>query len=129
MDEWEGSQLNQAKEILAFDLTTLIHGKEEAEKAQAAARALFADGEGAEVPTIVLADEDFSEGKIDLVTMLVKAGLVASRSDARRDIEQGGVTVGEAKVTDTKASYAKEDFSNEGMLVKKGKKKFMKFVL
>ena len=124
MDKWEGSQLNQAKEILAYELTKLVHGEEEAEKAQASARALFAGGGAAEMPTATLSDEDFVNGTIDIMGVLVKAGLCASRSEARRAVEQGGVAVENEKVTDIKTVYAPEQFAGEGIVVKRGKKNF-----
>ena len=124
MDKWEGSQLNQAKEILAYELTKLVHGEEEAEKAQASARALFAGGDAAEMPTATLAEEDFLNGTIDIMGVLVKAGLCASRSEARRAVEQGGVTVENDKVTDIKTAYAPENFAGDGIVVKRGKKNF-----
>ena len=124
MDKWEGSQLNQAKEILAYELTKLVHGEEEAEKAQASARALFAGGNAAEMPTCELTEADFMDGTIDIMGVLVKAGLCASRSEARRAVEQGGVTVENDKVTDIKTTYAPENFGGEGMVVKRGKKNF-----
>ena len=105
MDRWEGSQLNQAKEILAFELTKLVHGEEEASKAQESARALFSTGAAAEMPTSELAEEDFTDGRIDMISVLCKTGLVASRSEGRRAIEQGGVTLGNEKVTDVKAAF------------------------
>lgn len=129
MDEWEGSQLNTAKEILAFELTKLVHGEEEASKAQESARALFSTGVAAEMPTAELSDEDFADGSIDLISILCKAGLVQSRSEGRRAIEQGGVTFAEDKVTDVKAAYGKECFEKEGVVVKRGKKNFRKIVL
>ncbi len=129
MESWEGSQLNDAKEILAWELTNLVHGKEEADKARDASHALFAGGGSKEnMPTTVLAEEDFKDGSIDILTMLVKAGLGTTRSDARRNVEQGGVSVNDEKVTDIKAVYAKDAFQNE-FIVKKGKKSFMKFNL
>ena len=129
MDNWEGSQLNQAKEILAYELTNLVHGQEEAEKARDSARALFSAGVAAEMPTAELSDEDFSEGRIDMISILCKAGLVASRSEGRRAIEQGGVTFGEEKVTDVKAGFDRETFAKEGVVVKRGKKNFRRIVL
>ena len=129
MESWEGSQLNDAKEILAWELTNLVHGKEEADKARDASHALFAGGGSKEnMPTTVLAEEDFKDGSIDILSMLVKAGLCTTRSDARRNVEQGGVSVNDEKVTDIKAVYAKDAFQNE-FIVKKGKKSFMKFNL
>ncbi|MBQ2936949.1 MAG: tyrosine--tRNA ligase [Lachnospiraceae bacterium] len=129
MDSWEGSQLNQAKEILAYELTKLVHGEEEAAKAQESARALFSAGVAADMPTAELTEEDFSEGSIDLISVLCKSGLVASRSEGRRAIEQGGVTVGNDKVTDIKAAFAKDIFAGDGIVVKRGKKNFRKVVL
>ncbi|MDE6742822.1 MAG: tyrosine--tRNA ligase [Lachnospiraceae bacterium] len=129
MESWEGSQLNDAKEILAWELTNLVHGKEEADKARDASHALFAGGGSKEnMPTTILAEEDFKDGGIDILSMLVKAGLCTTRSDARRNVEQGGVSVNDEKVTDIKAVYAKDAFQNE-FIVKKGKKSFMKFNL
>ena len=131
MNTWEGSRLNEAKEILARELTTLVHGEEEARKAEAASKALFAGGgDGADVPTIALTDEDFSEdGSIDVISLLVKGGMVGSRSDGRRAIEQGGVSLEGEKVTDVKAVVAKKDIPAEGLLLKKGKKSFKKICI
>ncbi|MBR3608082.1 MAG: tyrosine--tRNA ligase [Lachnospiraceae bacterium] len=129
MDTWEGSQLNQAKEILAFELTKLVHGEEEATKAQESAKALFASGVAADMPTSVLADEDFTEGSIDILTVLVKSGLVPSKSEARRAVEQGGVTVDGEKVTEIKTSFDKASFAGEGKVVKRGKKNFRKVTI
>ena len=127
MDKWEGSQLNKAKEILAFELTKLVHGEEEATKAQEGARALFAGGVNTDnMPTCELSEEDFADDNIDILTVLTKSGLAASRSEARRNVEQGGVSVNGEQVKDIKASYTREDFAGEGMVVKRGKKKFMK---
>lgn len=128
MDTWEGSQLNQAKEILAYELTKMVHGEEEAVKAQEGARALFSTGNAAEMPTAELSDEDFSEGKIDLINVLVKSGLVSTRSEGRRAIEQGGVSLDGAKETDIKKEYEKSYFS-DGVVVKRGKKNFRKVVV
>ena len=124
MDSWEGSQLNQAKEILAYELTKLVHGEEEAEKAQASAKALFSAGNAENMPTFELSDEDFMDGKIDILGVVTKAGLTASRSEARRAVEQGGVTVNNEKVSDIKTLYTKDDFAGDGMIVKRGKKNF-----
>ena len=129
MDHWEGSQLNQAKEILAYELTNLVHGEEEAKKAQESARALFSTGVAAQMPTCELTDEDMTDGSIDLISVLCKAGLVNTRSEGRRAIEQGGVTVGEDKVTDVKAAFAKDAFAGEGLVVKRGKKNFRKIIV
>ena len=128
MDAWEGSQLNQAKEILAYELTKLVHGEEEAVKAQESARALFASGVAADMPTATLTEEDFMEGKIDVLTMLVKSGLVPSKSEARRAVEQGGVSVEGEKVTDIKTIYEASVFEGDGIVVKRGKKNFRKVV-
>ncbi|WP_418452543.1 tyrosine--tRNA ligase [Candidatus Ventrimonas sp.] len=127
MDKWEGSQLNTAKEILAYELTKLVHGEEEAEKAQTAARALFS-GQGSleNMPSYNLTAEDFIDGSIDILAVLQKSGLAPTRSEARRNVEQGGVSVNGEQVKDIKASYTREDFAGEGMVVKRGKKKFMK---
>ncbi|MCD7993555.1 MAG: tyrosine--tRNA ligase [Clostridia bacterium] len=130
MDKWEGSQLNQAKEILAFELTKLVHGEEEASKAQEGARALFAAGASTEnMPTFELAEEDFAEGTIDILSILNKSGLAASRSEARRNVEQGGVSVDGNPVKDIKAVFSREQFAGDGMIVKRGKKNFKKIVL
>lgn len=129
MDRWEGSQLNQAKEILAFELTKMIHGEEEAARAQESARALFTGGNAAEMPTCELQDGDFLNGSIDILGVLAASGLTASRSEARRAVEQGGVTVDGEKVTDIKTAYVPERFAGEGMIVKRGKKNFRRIVV
>ena len=129
MDHWEGSELNRAKEILAFELTKLVHGDEEAEKAQESARALFSSGVAAQMPTTELFEEDFTDGSIDLISVLCKSGLVQTRSEGRRAIEQGGVTLGEEKITDVKASFGKDTFAGEGIVLKRGKKNFRKLIL
>ena len=129
MDKWEGSQLNQAKEILAYELTSLVHGEEEAKKAQESARALFAGGAAAEMPTAELSDADLSDGSIDLLSIVQKSGLCASRSEARRNVEQGGVSVDGEIVKDIKAVYTKEPLSGEGIVVKRGKKNFRRVVV
>lgn len=129
MDHWEGSELNRAKEILAFELTKLVHGDEEAEKAQESARALFSSGVAAQMPTTELFEEDFTDGSIDLISVLCKSGLVQTRSEGRRAIEQGGVTLGEEKITDVKASFGKDTFDGEGIVLKRGKKNFRKLIL
>jgi len=129
MDKWEGAELNKAKEILAYELTKLVHGEEEAVKAQDAARALFGGaGNSADMPTVTITDEDFRDGSIDIVSILVKAELDKSRNDARRAVEQGGVTVDGEKVTDVKATFTKDQFAGEGLVVKRGKKKFCKVI-
>ena len=131
MDSWEGAQLNTAKEILAYELTKLVHGEEEAEKAQAQARSLFTAGGAADAPVHTLTDADFTggmvEGQIDIGSVMVKAGLVKSKSEARTAIQQGGVTVDGDKITDFKTAYTKADFA-EGKLFRKGKKTFVKVV-
>ena len=130
MNSWEGSKLNEAKDILAFELTTLIHGKEEAEKAREASKALFGGGANNEnMPKCELSADDFKEDKIDLMGILVKSGMATSRSDARRAIEQGGVTVNDEKITDVYTTYDKEFIGNTEMIVRKGKKNFKKIVL
>ena len=129
MDKWEGSQLNQAKEILAYELTSLVHGEDEAKKAQESARALFAGGAAAEMPTAELSDADLSDGSIDLLSIVQKSGLCASRSEARRNVEQGGVSVDGEIVKDIKAVYTKEQLSGEGIVVKRGKKNFRRVVV
>ena len=129
MDKWEGSQLNEAKEILAYELTALVHGDEEAKKAQESARALFAGGNAAEMPTAELSDDDFTDGTIDILSIVQKSGLCASRSEARRNVEQGGVSVDGEAVKDVKAVYARSQFEGEGMVFKRGKKKFVKVVV
>lgn len=130
MDQWEGSQLNEAKEILAYELTNLVHGEEEAQKAKEASRALFAGGGSLEnMPTVTLSETDFKEGSIDILGILVAAGLAASRSEARRAVEQGGVSVKGEKVSDVKTAYTKEDMADQEFIVKKGKKSFKKILV
>ena len=130
MDKWEGSQLNRAKEILAYELTNLVHGEEEAEKAQEAAKALFAGGGSSEnMPMAVLEEDQFTDGNIDILSILVTAGLAASRSEARRAVEQGGVSVNNEKISDIRASYAREEIAAQEFIVKKGKKNFRKIVV
>ena len=129
MDKWEGSQLNTAKEILAYELTKMVHGEEEAEKAQSAAKALFAQGGASEhMPTTTLTPEDFTDGKINVVDMLLKAGLCASKSEARRLIQQGGVFVNDKKAESLDTAVEENDFGGDGVIVKKGKKTFHRFV-
>ena len=129
MDSWEGAQLNTAKEILAYELTKLVHGEEEAVKAQEAARALFSKGAAADMPTAELTADDMTDGEIDIMTMLVKAGLVPSKSEARRAVQQGGVAVAGEKITDIHAAFKAEDMSGEGLVLKKGKKNFRKVLM
>ena len=126
MDAWEGAQLNQAKEILAYELTKLVHGEEEAEKAQKGARELFSAGNAADMPTVELQDEDFADGKIDILTLLVKSGLVPSKSEARRAVQQGGAAIDGEKITDIAMTFSKEDFEGEGRVLRRGKKNFRK---
>ena len=129
MDKWEGAQLNEAKKILARELTTLVHGEEEAKKAEEATQALFGgNGATANAPTVTLSDEDFLDGQIDILSILVKAELAQSRSEARRNVEQGGVSVDGEVVKDIKTSYVADVFAGEGVLVKRGKKKFCRVV-
>ncbi|MBQ6239504.1 MAG: tyrosine--tRNA ligase [Firmicutes bacterium] len=129
MESWEGSELNKAKEILAYELTKMIHGQEEADKAQASARALFSAGAAAEMPTTELTAEDFADGKIDIISLVVKAGLAPTRSEARRNVQQGGVTVNEEKVTDYTATFPQDSFAGDGVIVRRGKKNFRKVVV
>lgn len=130
MDGWEGSQLNEAKEILAYELTNLVHGEEEAQKAKEAAKALFAGGGSLEnMPTVTLEESHFMEGNIDILGILVTAGMAASRSEARRAVEQGGVTIKGEKVTDVKKAYSMDEIAAEEFIVKKGKKSFKKIVV
>ena len=129
MDKWEGSQLNTAKEILAFELTKLVHDEEEAQKAQESARALFGSGTAAEMPTAKLSEADLKEGNIDILDLLVKSGLVSSRSEGRRAVEQGGVSMDGEKVTDFRATFAGEDFHGEGKVLKRGKKNFKRVIV
>ena len=129
MDKWEGSELNKAKEILAYELTNLVHGKEEADKALAAAKSMFAGGkDSADIPSFALSDEDFSENGIGILDIMVKSGLCSSKSEARTLVTQGGVTVNEEKVSAPNVYYKKEDFG-DGMLVRKGKKKYIKVTI
>ena len=130
MESWEGAQLNQAKEILAFELTKLVHGEEEATKAREASHALFAGGgDSAHMPTVELSAADFADGDMDILALLVKTELAPSRSDARRAVEQGGVSVADEKVTDIKTAYNADFFGADGLVVKRGKKKFVKVVV
>ncbi len=125
MDKWEGSQLNRAKEILAYELTALVHGEEEAKKAEESAKALFgAGGDSANMPTSVLTDADFENGNINVLSMLVATGLCPSRGEARRLVQQGGVTIDDVKVASIDESLARERFEGEGVIVRKGKKVF-----
>ena len=129
MESWEGAQLNEAKEILAFELTKLVHGEEEAAKAKEASHALFAGGaNNANMPTVTVTAEDFPDGELDIISVLVKAGLCDSRGDGRRNIQQGGVSVADEKVTDISTKYTRDDFKGEGLIIRRGKKKFAKVV-
>ena len=129
MESWEGAQLNEAKEILAFELTKLVHGEEEAAKAKEASHALFAGGaNNANMPTVTVTAEDFPDGELDIISVLVKAGLCDSRGDGRRNIQQGGVSVADENVTDISTKYTLDDFKGEGLIIRRGKKKFAKVV-
>ena len=128
MDRWEGSQRNEAKEILAYELTKMVHGEEEAAKAKGAARALFAGGaDNSDMPTTALTDADFTDGKITVIDLLVKAGFCSTKSDARRTIQQGGAMIGDEKVADVSTAVEASRFEGDGLIVKKGKKNFHKF--
>ena len=129
MDKWEGSQLNQAKEILAFELTKMVHGEEEAAKAQEGARALFSSGNAAQMPEVELTDADFEDGQIGILNLLVKAGLAPSNGEARRNVQQGGVSIDGNKVEDVRAQISKDSIGEDGIVLKRGKKKFMKIVV
>jgi tyrosyl-tRNA synthetase len=129
MESWEGAQLNEAKEILAFELTKLVHGEEEATKAKEASHALFAGGaNNTNMPTVTVTAEDFPDGELDIISVLVKAGLCDSRGDGRRNIQQGGVSVADEKVTDISTKYTLNDFKGEGLIIRRGKKKFAKVI-
>ena len=129
MDKWEGSQLNKAKEILAYELTSLVHGEEEAKKAEASAKALFAGGGVSDnMPTTEITEDDLTDGVMDIMTILVKTGLCSSKSDARRNVQQGGVTVDDEKITDIGKTYT-ADALRAGIVVKRGKKNFNKLTL
>ena len=128
MESWEGSQLNRAKEILAYELTNLVHGEEEAKKAEESAKALFSGGNAADMPTVTITENDLRDGAIDILGLLVSSSLVASRAEARRNVEQGGVTVNGEKVTDVKKTYTPDDIMAEDFVLKRGKKKFCKVV-
>ena len=129
MDKWEGSQLNTAKEILAYELTDLVHGEEEAKKSQEAARALFTSGNAADMPSAFIEQSDLQEGNIDLITLLHKSGLVGSRSEGRRAIEQGGVAIDGEKITDVKYVIPGEKLDGDGIVLKRGKKNFRKVTI
>ncbi len=129
MDSWEGSQLNKAKEILAYELTEMVHGKEEADKAMEAAKGLFGGGDLTNIPEAFVTEDQLRDGKIDLIGVLVAAGLVNGRGEGRRAIEQGGVTVNDEKIMDIHKEYTPEELSGDGLLVRKGKKNFKKVTL
>ncbi len=129
MDQWEGSQLNQAKEVLAFELTKLVHGDDEAVKAQEGARALFASGSAAQMPEVELTEADFEEGSIGILNLLVKAGLAPSNGEARRNVQQGGVSIDGEKVEDARMQVARDSIGPEGIVLKRGKKKFMRIIV
>lgn len=130
MDKWEGAKLNEAKEILAFELTTLVHSKEDAEKAQEAAKALFSNGgDLSNIPTTELSRDDLVDGGLDVVTLLVKSGLCPSKSEARRAVEQGGVEAAGEKVSECGKSFSSEELSGEGIVLKRGKKSYNRVVL
>lgn len=126
MENWEGAELNRAKEILAYELTALVHGDEEAKKAEATAKAIFTGGDAANMPSAEINADVFKDGVIDVITLVHQAGLASSRSEARRAVEQGGVSVDGEKVTAIDATFDKEKFDGEGVVVKKGKKTFVK---
>ena len=130
MDKWEGSQLNKAKEILAYELTSLVHGEEEAKKAEASAKALFGGGSGSseDMPTTEIGEDELTDGAMDILSILVRTGLCSSKSDARRNVQQGGVTVDDVKVNDIAKSYSAEEL-RAGIVVKRGKKNFNKLTL
>lgn len=128
MESWQGSELNRAKEVLAYELTKLVHGEEEADRARESAKALFSQGNAADMPTAELSADDFADDAIDILTLLVKAGLVPSKSEARRNVEQGGVSVDGEKVMDLKATFDKKIFMSDGIVVKRGKKSFRKVI-
>ncbi|MBR7149858.1 MAG: tyrosine--tRNA ligase, partial [Oscillospiraceae bacterium] len=130
MDSWEGSQLNRAKEILAYELTALVHGEEEAKKAESAAKALFGGGgDNANMPSTTLSDADFENGSINVLSLLVAAGLCPSRGEARRLVQQGGIVVNDEKVASIDATFAREVFEGDGVIVRKGKKVFHKVLV
>ena len=129
LEKLEGSQINKAKEVLAFELTKMVHGEEEAAKAQEGARALFSAGNAADMPTVTLTADDFTDGQIGILTLLVKADLAPSNAEARRNVQQGGVTFDGEKVTDPKTQISRDTFDAEGKVLKRGKKKFCKVIV
>ena len=130
MDSWTGSQLNRAKEVLAWELTNMVHGKEEADKAQEAAQALFGGGgDKASMPTTELTIDNFGDGQIGIMNLLVACGLAPSKGEARRLVQQGGVSVGDEKITDIDRKFGCELFVGDGVIIKKGKKVFHRAVM
>ena len=129
LEKLEGSQINKAKEVLAFELTKMVHGEEEAAKAQEGAHALFSAGNAADMPTVTLTADDFTDGQIGILTLLVKADLAPSNAEARRNVQQGGVTLDGEKVTDPKTQISRDTFDAEGKVLKRGKKKFCKVIV
>ena len=128
MDKWEGSQLNRAKEILAYELTALVHGEEEAKKAEGAAKALFGGAAGGDIPTTEINEEELTDGAMDIMTLLVESGLCPSKSDARRNVQQGGITADDVKITDIAKSFSADEL-RAGIVLKRGKKNFNKVIL
>ena len=128
MESWDGSKINRAKEILAFELTAMVHGEEEAKKAEASARALFGGGAGGDIPTTEIGEDDLLNGGSDILTLLVKAGLCPSKSDARRNVQQGGVTANDEKITDISRSFSAEELK-EGVVLRRGKKNYQKIII
>lgn len=129
MESWEGSELNKAKEILAFELTKLVHGEEEANRAMESARSIFSAGDSVGMPTVELTDEDLIDGVIDILAILQKSELVPSRGEGRRAIEQGGVSVNNDKITDTKLTFTKKELEGDGIIVRRGKKNYKKIII
>jgi tyrosyl-tRNA synthetase len=129
MDKWEGAQLNKAKEILAFELTKMVHGEEEAKKAESTAKAIFTGGDSENMPSATLGEDLFKDGAVDVITLVAESGLASSRSEARRAVQQGGITVNGEKVTAIETTFSKDLFEGEGVVVKKGKKSFRKVFL
>lgn len=129
MESWEGAKLNEAKEILAYELTKLVHGEEEADKAKASAKELFSNGNATNMPTVELTENDMTDGSIGILNLLTKSGMVPSNSEARRAVQQGGVAIDGEKVTDTHAEITADQLSGEGLVLKKGKKNFRKMIL
>lgn len=128
MAEWEGSQLNKAKEILAYELTALVHGEEEAKKAEASAKSLFGGAGGGDMPTTEITEAELTDGSVDILTALVMTGLCASKSEARRNVQQGGVSANDEKVTDISKSFTADELKN-GVVIRRGKKNYNKIVL